>query len=162
MINTIPIKKYGNWERLKAINPERIITEIVMTAKFEISDPTLEIKSDNYMIDNKIVSLKVGNDIIFQTKGILLEIEFDPNKIPYKEVPELRIPKLVIKWFNEILRQNNFHEVNFIKNTTWTKIFVNYKLRNKIIAQIIYPKVIDLGDRYRYVYGNNRDIEISK
>lgn len=41
---TIPTKRYGDWERLKAISDKRIITEIILTAHYEISDSSYKIK----------------------------------------------------------------------------------------------------------------------
>lgn len=159
---TTPTKSFGNWERLKSISDKRIITEIILTAHYEISDPSYKIRSGDYYIGEKVVTLEINENIVFRIQGKILEIEFDPNKAPYKEKPKLKIPDLIVSWFNEILRQNNFPEINFIKDIHWTKMFVSYKLKNEVIAQRIYPKSIKLKDGYRFEYGDNKPIEIIK
>lgn len=106
--------------------------------------------------------MEINENIIFRTQGKILEIEFDPNKAPYREKPKLKIPDLIVSWFNEILRQNNFPKINFIKDIHWMKMFVNYRLKNEVIAQRIYPKIIELENRYTFEFGDDKPIEITK
>lgn len=36
------------------------------------------------------------------------------------------------------------------------------KLKNEVIAQRIYPKIIELENRYRFEFGDDKPIEITK
>jgi len=150
-----PIKKLGNWDRLKAINEKLLTTEIVMRARMEISDPKYHIRTGDYNIGSIIVNLEINNDIIFRTKGKIMEIDYNPNKMPNKELMPQQIPSLVVDWFNKILKQNNFPKVNYIKDTDWTILIVLYKLREEVIAEMIYPKIKKTNDGFLFDFGKN-------
>jgi len=141
MKHSIPIEKNGDWERLKAIPSSKITTRIILTARMEITDSRYSIRNGIYEINNLKVEFQYnGSKFIFQTKGKIIEPEYDPNKMPDKELMPLELPNIVSDWFNEILKQNNIPDR--VDNMHWTHILVFYLLKREAIAIVQYPKVI--------------------
>ena len=134
---TRPIIRRGNFKRLKTISETIIITEIILTAH-----PNFTLRNGDYQIKNLEVKFKVNKNLILKIKVKVEEPEYDPRKIPESMKPiHPEIPNLVVDLINDILRQNNVPQSKFLKNTNWTSIIVNYKVKDEIIASIEYPKM---------------------
>jgi len=155
-----PLKKFGNWQRLNSISDKRILTEIIMMAHIKISNSKYNIKSGLYIFGSLEVQFEVKNNLIFRIKGKFLEADCNPNELPNWELMPQQIPSFIIDCFNHILKVNGFSEVNFIKDTNWTKLIVNYKLGNETIASVIYPKIISLSNGYEFDFGDGKNIRI--
>jgi tetratricopeptide (TPR) repeat protein len=133
---TRPIIKTGNWERLKEIEDEKITTEIILTAR-----PDFNLRNGIYKIGTLDVSFEVAENTILRAKGKIMEVNYDPNKLPGRRPMPQEIPSTAKNWLNEILRQNKAPAKYFLKDTNWATVIVNYKLNDKIIAKAEYPKI---------------------
>jgi len=133
---TRPIVKRGNFARLKSIPSSKIITEITLA-----NHPNLTLVSGNYRIEKLLVELQVSNGLILTIQGKIVEPEYDPKKIPESQKPiQPEIPDFVTDVINDILTQSGTSKEKLLEDTNWTKIIVNYKVKDKVIASIEYPK----------------------
>lgn len=137
VLMTRPIIKRGNFARLKSIPNSKIITEITLT-----NHPDFTLISGDYQIEKLLVELQVSNDLILRIQGKIVEPEYDPQKIPENQKPiQPEVPDFVTDIINEILTQNGTSKEKLLEDTNWTKIIVNYKVKDEIIASIEYPKM---------------------
>ncbi len=134
---TRPIIRKGDFNRLKTIPDNEIITEITL-----MKHPNFSLNSGDYQMESLQVKLEVSNKLILKIHGKILEPEYDAQKIPDYEKPiQPEIPGLVMDIINEIITQNKIAKDYFLKDTNWTNIVVNYKLKDEIITSIEYPKM---------------------
>lgn len=137
VLMTRPIVKKGNFARLKSIPNDKIVTEITL-----MDLPNFTLISGDYQIERLQVKLQVDKNLILRIQGKIIEPEYNVQNIPESQKPiQPEIPGFVTDIINEILTQNGISKEKLLEDTNWTKIIVNYKVKDEIIASIEYPKM---------------------